>query len=157
MWGRCCLPAVCPARFDSMFQGASGQLHSTTSPLILGPPGQGGDGSWQERSWQQERRMSPEEHRDSVSPDPWEAKTKSDTWGPYRLVYSHTAIFSLAVHWDVCYSENTTLVPYTCKHCLHTCIVPIVPEAHGVYVCTCLHDWYCLSELGVMVGISCSH
>lgn len=70
-----------------------------TSPLFPGPPGQARDGRWQERSWQQERRtewfydskiLSPEEHRDSVSPTPCKAKTSFDTWGPDRLVYSHS-------------------------------------------------------------------
>ena len=96
-----------------------------TSLLLPGPPGQGGDRRWQERSWQQERRTSPEEHRDSISPAPCEAETNFDTWGPDRLVIA-TAIFSPTVHQDAYYSENTALAQYTRTQCVHTCIVPYV-------------------------------
>lgn len=104
-----------------------------TFPLLPGPSGQGGDGRWQERSWQQERRTSPQEHRDSVSPVPCEAKPNFDTWGPDRLVYSHS-------HFQPDWSSRCILLReyslgmahmYTgCAYVYST----MRAEAHGVYV-----------------------
>ena len=123
-------------------------------PSLSRPPGtgKGGDGRWQERSWQQDMTTSPEQHRDSVSPTPCKAKTSFDTRGPDRLAYSPSHLQPDCSPRCMFFRQyNLGMVHgYTVRAYMYS---TTRGEAHSVYVLPACAVDTCLSELGCMLRV----